>query len=174
MGELVAVKRRFVVHLRSKDLVEAGSHAHVSGDTLVDALGQLVEWGNLRADPDTSRVTTVEDFHRARFLYQLTHAGEVAERALAQTGASLVHHGDFDWGGVRIGNVLHARLPVASWRFDAEEYRWAAASAPSSQALSGVPVAASWDPCLSEAMRRAGRRIEEELVLDGLLVDLAV
>jgi len=45
-------------------------------------LGRLVEWGDLRVDPDTSRVTTVEDFHRARFLYQLTHAGEAAERAL--------------------------------------------------------------------------------------------
>jgi uncharacterized protein (TIGR02677 family) len=52
-------------------------------EAVADALVQLVEWGNLRADPDTSRVTTVEDFHRARFLYQLTHPGEAAERALA-------------------------------------------------------------------------------------------
>ena len=28
-------------------------------------------------------MTTVKDFHRARFLYQLTHPGEAAERALA-------------------------------------------------------------------------------------------
>ena len=28
-------------------------------------------------------MTSVEDFHRARFLYQLTHAGEAAERSLA-------------------------------------------------------------------------------------------
>jgi hypothetical protein len=86
MGEFVAAKRRFVVHLRVEDLHEAlaGAEptAHVQADALADALGQLVEWGNLRADPDTSRVTTVEDFHRARFLYQLTHAGEAAERAL--------------------------------------------------------------------------------------------
>ncbi len=86
MGEFVAAKRRFVVHLRAEDLHEAlaGAEpsAHVPADALADALGQLVEWGNLRADPDTSRVTTVEDFHRARFLYQLTHAGEAAERAL--------------------------------------------------------------------------------------------
>ncbi len=86
MGEFVAAKRRFVVHLRTEDLHEALARAepngHVPVDALADALGQLVEWGNLRADPDTSRVTTVEDFHRARFLYQLTHAGEAAERAL--------------------------------------------------------------------------------------------
>lgn len=86
MGEFVAAKRRFVVHLRGEDLKEAlAQHAgggHVSEEALAEALGRLVDWGNLRADPDTSRVTTVEDFHRARYLYQLTHAGEAAERAL--------------------------------------------------------------------------------------------
>ena len=94
-------------------------------------------------------------------------------RALAKAGAHLVHHGDFDWGGVRIGNVLHARLPVAPWRFGAEHYMQAAPSAPSSQALSGAPVEASWDPDLGATMRRVGRRIEEELVVEGLLSDLA-
>lgn len=86
MGEFVVAKRRFVVHLRSEDLQDAlargESDSHVPVEALVDALGQLVDWGNLRADPDTSRVTTVEDFHRARFLYQLTRPGEAAERAL--------------------------------------------------------------------------------------------
>jgi uncharacterized protein (TIGR02677 family) len=87
MAEFVAAKRRFVVHLRVEDLhealIRARADGHVSVDAVADALSQLVEWGNLRADPDTSRVTTVEDFHRARFLYQLTRPGEAAERALA-------------------------------------------------------------------------------------------
>jgi uncharacterized protein (TIGR02677 family) len=78
MLAFVAAKRRFVVHLRAEDV-----EAEIDRDTVVDALTQLVDWGNLRADPDTSRVTSVEDFHRARFLYQLTHAGEAAERSLA-------------------------------------------------------------------------------------------
>jgi hypothetical protein len=86
MGEFVTAKRRFVVHLRGEDLKEAlaqgAASGHLSEEALAEALGRLVEWGNLRADPDTSRVTTVEDFHHARFLYQLTHAGEAAERAL--------------------------------------------------------------------------------------------
>src|SRR4051812_9319212 len=83
MLAFVAAKRRFVVHLRSEDVV-----AELTGDggadpgPVAEALAKLVEWGNLRADPDTSRVTTVEDFHRARFLYQLTRGGEAAERAL--------------------------------------------------------------------------------------------
>jgi uncharacterized protein (TIGR02677 family) len=84
MLAFVAAKRRFVVHLRSEDvLAELAADAPADPKAVADALAQLVEWGNLRADPDTSRVTSVEDFHRARFLYQLTHAGEAAERSLA-------------------------------------------------------------------------------------------
>lgn len=84
MLAFMAAKRRFVVHLRSEDVLAAlASDAPADPKAVADALAQLVEWGNLRADPDTSRVTSVEDFHRARFLYQLTHAGETAERSLA-------------------------------------------------------------------------------------------
>lgn len=93
-------------------------------------------------------------------------------RALVAAGARLAHHGDFDWGGIRIGNVLHARLPLVPWRFDAESYTRAADSMTSPQPLGGTPVAASWDPRLSDAMCRTGRRIEEELVVDELLADL--
>jgi uncharacterized protein (TIGR02677 family) len=84
MLAFVAAKRRFVVHLRSEDVVaELKADGRADPRPVAEALAQLVEWGNLRADPDTSRVTSVEDFHRARFLYQLTHAGEAAERSLA-------------------------------------------------------------------------------------------
>lgn len=79
MGAVIQAKRRFVVHLRPEDV-----HEVIGGElpAITDALARLVDWGNLRADPDTSRVTSVEDFHRARFLYQLTRAGEAAEEAL--------------------------------------------------------------------------------------------
>jgi uncharacterized protein (TIGR02677 family) len=92
MAEFVAAKRRFAVHLRAEDVHEAfvraeldepgEAEAHITAEAVAEALSRLVTWGNLRADPDTSRVTTVEDFHRARFLYQLTREGEAAERAL--------------------------------------------------------------------------------------------
>ncbi len=104
---------------------------------------------------------------------QPTAATMTLLRALRAAGAQLAHHGDFDWGGVRIGNVLHARLGVTPWRFDAEHYLAATASMPTSLPLSGTPVQASWDPSLGAAMRRVGRRIEEELVVEGLLGDLA-
>ncbi len=94
-------------------------------------------------------------------------------RALAAAGARLTHHGDFDWGGVRIANVLHARLPLVPWRFDTEAYLRAANIVTSPQQLGGAPAPTSWDPRLGETMRRVGRRIEEELVLEELLADLA-
>jgi uncharacterized protein (TIGR02677 family) len=74
-------KERFIVHLRPED---AAAELRVEADEqLVKALDQLVSWGNLRADVDTGRVTTVEDFHRKRSLYQLTAAGQAAEQAIA-------------------------------------------------------------------------------------------
>jgi uncharacterized protein (TIGR02677 family) len=91
MLTFVAAKRRFVVHLRTEDVVEALSAE--DPQAIADALKQLVAWDNLRADPDTSRVTSVEDFHRARFLYQLTHEGEMAERSLAVFDAQLGRRG---------------------------------------------------------------------------------
>jgi uncharacterized protein (TIGR02679 family) len=93
-------------------------------------------------------------------------------RALRAAGADLAHHGDFDWGGIRIGNVLHARLSVRPWRFDAQTYLRLAEDAPPTQRLSGRQANAAWDPALSDAMRRVGQRVEEESVADELLVDL--
>jgi uncharacterized protein (TIGR02679 family) len=43
-------------------------------------------------------------------------------RNLAEQGAQLRYHGDFDWGGLRIGNVVFGRLPVVPWRFDSAAY----------------------------------------------------
>jgi uncharacterized protein (TIGR02677 family) len=77
----VRAKERFIVHLRPEDVA---AELRIDADEqLTQALEQLVAWGNLRADVDTGRVTTVEDFHRKRSLYQLTAAGQAAEQAIA-------------------------------------------------------------------------------------------
>lgn len=76
----VAAHASFHSHLRSRDL-QAALPASAS-DELDRALDALVGWGNLRAYPDTAEVTTVEDFYRQRFLYQLSREGEAAERAI--------------------------------------------------------------------------------------------
>jgi uncharacterized protein (TIGR02677 family) len=73
---------RFIVHMRPEDVIaDLGRPGET--EQVVAALDKLTEWGNLRADPDTGRVTSVEDFHRARYLYQLTTAGQAAEQAIA-------------------------------------------------------------------------------------------
>jgi uncharacterized protein (TIGR02679 family) len=93
-------------------------------------------------------------------------------RTLAETGADLRFHGDFDWGGVRIGNVLFDRLPIHPWRFDAPTYRTVVAAHPGT-ALAGTPVAATWDPHLAPAMTELATKVEEERLLDTLVQDLA-
>lgn len=85
---------RFQSYLRPADVVRllrARGHA-VEG---VDAeLHKLVEWGNLTAHPDTAEVATVEDFYRPRFLFQLSHEGEAAERALGVFLAAVEEPGE--------------------------------------------------------------------------------
>lgn len=95
MGVFVAAKERFTVHLRPEDVHAAlTSEQHPAEvEDVTKALDSLVGWGNLRADPDTARVTAVEDFYRKRFIYQLTRAGEAAEEALGVFGEALGRRG---------------------------------------------------------------------------------
>ena len=96
MRVFVEHKRRFVVHLRPEDVVrDLGEHG-VRGDLdeVEKALDALAGWGNLRADPDTSRVASVEDFYRRRLLFQLTREGEAAERALATYEVEIGRRGE--------------------------------------------------------------------------------
>jgi hypothetical protein len=55
----------------------------------------------------------------------------------------------------------------------AAAYRHAAALG-AGRPLEGEPAACTWDAELAEVMRRTGRAVEEERVLDDLLDDLAV
>jgi uncharacterized protein (TIGR02679 family) len=93
-------------------------------------------------------------------------------RLLSASGAALRFHGDVDWGGLRIGNVLVERLSVGPWRYGADDYR-RLVTAGLGRELGGRPVVASWDPDLTVEMARMRVRVDEELVLDDLLADLA-
>lgn len=88
-------------------------------------------------------------------------------RQLRAGGAHLDYHGDFDWPGVAIANRLVATAGCRPWRMSAEDYQ--AAVRADGPALLGAPVAPEWDPALGEAMRRTGRAVHEEAVLDSLL-----
>ncbi|MDH6127350.1 TIGR02679 family protein [Kitasatospora sp. GP82] len=94
-------------------------------------------------------------------------------RRYADIGWTLHYHGDFDWGGIRIATRLLANVPWTPWHYTASDYRAALAKYPDTAALTGVPAATPWDLPLASALHEAGRRIEEELVLDQLLADLA-
>jgi uncharacterized protein (TIGR02679 family) len=95
---------------------------------------------------------------------------------LAAGGAEFRHHGDFDWGGIRIACAVRERMERwQPWRYDRAAYEAAAAAVQAARLprLAGEPVATPWDPGLAVAMARRDVRIEEELTLDSLLTDLA-
>ncbi|MGH2918159.1 MAG: DUF2399 domain-containing protein, partial [Solirubrobacteraceae bacterium] len=85
-------------------------------------------------------------------------------RAMAAAGVELRHHGDFDWPGLTIGNVLHRRLPIVPFEFDSDAYMRAAAAHPRAAPLTGPPVRATWDDGLAAAMTTTARQVEEEAV----------
>jgi uncharacterized protein (TIGR02679 family) len=91
---------------------------------------------------------------------------------LTADGAQLAYHGDFDWGGIRIGNALRERFEWRPWRFDAPAYRAALTTATGGE-LTGRPVDATWDPDLRPALELHGVHVQEELVLAELIDELA-
>ena len=87
---------------------------------------------------------------------QPSAAAMVLLRSLAGASVRLRHHGDFDWGGLTIGNLLHRRLAVEPWHFDRAAYVRAVAAHPHTASLTGTPTTASWDARLpTRCTRRA-------------------
>lgn len=117
MRTFLAAKERFAVHLRPEDVhagMAAGSQP-TDVETVVKALDVLVGWGNLRADPDTARVTAVEDFYRKRFIYQLTRTGEATEAALGTYDEVLGRRGELQAVALHdIVTQLRALLVIAA------------------------------------------------------------
>lgn len=92
---------------------------------------------------------------------------------LAQSGARLRYHGDFDWPGIQIANHVMCTWGAHPWRFGALDYEAAAASASHTRRdLADACIVASWDAALAPAMQRHGLAIAEEAVAVPLLGDL--
>lgn len=92
---------------------------------------------------------------------------------LKVAGARLMYHGDFDWPGLQIANYVIGTWQMDLWRFGVNDYEVAVANAPPARHdLSGICVAASWDPALMLTMQRHGIAIAEESVAASLLSDL--
>ena len=81
MRAFVEAKSHFLVHLRPEDVQQQIGEPELV--TVQAALTQLVTWGNLDAERDNARVTSVEDYYRALYVYQITRQGEAVEAALA-------------------------------------------------------------------------------------------
>ena len=84
-------------------------------------------------------------------------------------GVRMLYHGDFDWAGVSIANLMHRRYGVEIWRMQTRDYNDAAALG---TALEGSAVDAIWDDGLRHAMQHAGKAVHEECVVDALIDDL--
>lgn len=92
---------------------------------------------------------------------------------LAQAGARLRYHGDFDWSGLRIGNHVMREHGAEPWRFGAIDYLAAVQTAANpALSLAGNPVEASWDGALTQAMRENRLAVAEEALAASLLQDL--
>ena len=93
---------------------------------------------------------------------------------LAEAGAALRYHGDFDWPGLRIGNHVMREHGARPWRFGTADYLAALGIAPRpGRSLQGAEADPSWDGALAAAMRAAQQAIDEEMVVELLLPDLA-
>jgi uncharacterized protein (TIGR02679 family) len=97
-------------------------------------------------------------------------------RLLADFGCELRYHGDFDWPGISIANLLVGSYGCRSWRFGSVDYLDALAGLAPVVAelptLNGAPVASCWDVELTTEMASAGRAVHEELLLNDLIADL--
>ncbi|MDQ1833712.1 TIGR02677 family protein [Massilia scottii] len=85
MATFAGAKRQYRLQLRPDDVLAEGewTTAPPAIEEIQAALVQLTDWGNLESQPDTSRVASINDFYRARFLYRLSRGGEAVESALA-------------------------------------------------------------------------------------------
>ncbi|MFD4377069.1 TIGR02679 family protein [Streptomyces sp. NPDC058486] len=93
-------------------------------------------------------------------------------RLIAEHGAELRYHGDFDGEGIRIAAYVMAKTPAHPWRMSAADYRTALTRHPHGPAVGRI-TPAPWDDELAEALAEHGSAVVEELVADTLLEDLA-
>jgi uncharacterized protein (TIGR02677 family) len=96
----VAAKQRFEIALRPKEIAlrlngAADRNFDASVENEVSAcLASLCEWGNLTATRDVVSARTIEEYLHPKYLYQLTHQGDMAERALAYFDEGLLRPGE--------------------------------------------------------------------------------
>lgn len=85
-----------------------------------------------------------------------------------------MYHGDFDWPGIGIGNVVMRQFGALSWRYGTQDYRAGTAMAATDwRPLGSIQIDAQWDDELSAVMSASDRAIDEEALAQTLLQDLS-
>ena len=90
-------------------------------------------------------------------------------RKLADAGAILDYHGDFDWPGLAIAARVAEATGARPWRMGADDYLAAVADARGALTLEGAPSPSPWDPDLADSMRATNLAVHEEALLPGLI-----
>ena len=114
-------ERQFRLHLRPDEVLALTRWPNGEVPTIEavqQMLGALQEWGNLVAQPDTARVSSIEDFYRARFLYRLSHGGEAVERAMERFQEALARRGELQ--SVALEDILGRLQTLAQLAADTE------------------------------------------------------
>ncbi len=109
-----AAKRQYRLQLRPDEVLAEGQWpgARPTADELAAALAQLVAWGNLEAQPDIARVTTLADYYRARYLYRLSQGGEAVEASLATFAQLLSRRAELQ--SVALEDITHRLQALAA------------------------------------------------------------
>jgi uncharacterized protein (TIGR02679 family) len=150
------------VHLSLRHLLRAPPRWNVGGRTVyVCENPSVVAFAADRLGRRCAPVVCTEGMPSA--------AQQTLLRQLARASAALHYHGDFDWPGITIGNFVVRAFDAVPWRFSAEDYEGG-----SGRKLEGIVVPARWDTALAPKMAERGHALEEEVVVDKLLEDLAV
>ena len=113
LDAFAAARRQYRLQLRPDDLLAeaAWPGAGPTADELQAALSQLVAWGNLEAQPDIARVTSLEDYYRARLLYRLSAGGEAVEAALADFARLMQRRAELQ--SVALEDIVHRLQALA-------------------------------------------------------------
>ncbi len=115
MGLFLEAKSRYRIQFRPEEITSAVLPLLREGEgpaAVERCLDSLVDWGNLRRGHDTGRVATLDDFRRRHFVYQMTPAGEVAERAVGEVLEALERSGSLQ--RVMLGTIRRSLEAIAA------------------------------------------------------------
>jgi uncharacterized protein (TIGR02677 family) len=107
-------RRQYRLQLRPDELLAEAPWpgAQPTPEELAALLNQLVAWGNLEAQPDIARVTTLADYYRARLLYRLSAGGEAVESSLADFSRLMARRAELQ--SVALEDIAHRLQALAA------------------------------------------------------------